>query len=332
MTRRTRGIATRLLLLLGVPLLAYLVWSPGVDTTNGRFNRAHNGVWASRGWIANPVWFDGKGRRADQFSEVELAKLSARLQTHGVSYVYPHLCPAAANGHLPEYDAARLEALIAALPGTAVLPWIGGVLGDGCRPGDEDWRRAFCAEVRRLQERHTHIAGVHLNIEPLPDGHPGYLLLLEDLKSVLGKDRILSLAAYPPPTRWHPYPEVHWSESYYREVCRRADQIVPMMYDTSVRLEKVYVHLMETWTHEILDWSEGAEVVLGVPAYEEAGVWYHNPRVERLGNALAGINAALEARAKRAAKLPAGLSLYADWTTSEEEWQQFRHQFGGREP
>ena len=105
-----------------------------------------------------------------------------------------------------------------------------------------------------------------------------------------------------------------------------------MMYDTSIQLEKVYVNLVRSWTIETLDWSEQAEVLLGVPSYEDADAGYHVPRVERLGNALAGINAALISREGKALKQPVGISVYAEWTTSEEEWTELREQFRTRSP
>ena len=101
---------------------------------------------------------------------------------------------------------------------------------------------------------------------------------------------MLSVAAFPPPTLWHPFGDVHWDEEYYKEVSGRVDQIVVMMYDTALRFQKVYQNLVVHWTREVLDWSNGPEVLLGLPAYQDEDVAYHDPEVENLMNAILGIH------------------------------------------
>src|SRR6185295_20422448 len=102
-----------------------------------------------------------------------------------------------------------------------------------------------------------------------------FLRLLDELHAALPKGKLLSIAAYPPPTRWHPYPDVHWDEVYFRQVSSHADQMVVMMYDTSLKVPKIYQSLMASWTREVLAWSGEKPVLLGLPAYEDANVEYH---------------------------------------------------------
>jgi hypothetical protein len=63
-----------------------------------------------------------------------------------------------------------------------------------------------------------------------------------------------------------------------------------MMYDTSLRFQKPYQHLMASWTREVLEWSGTTDVLLGLPAYDDPGVKYHYPHVENLKNSLLGIH------------------------------------------
>ncbi|HUR44350.1 MAG TPA: hypothetical protein VMZ27_00645 [Candidatus Saccharimonadales bacterium] len=142
--------------------------------------------------------------------------------------------------------------------------------------------------------------------------------MLEELRAALVPAKVLSVAAYPPPTRWHPYPDVHWDESYFREVSRRCDQMAVMMYDAGQRFPKTYQQLISNWTAEVLAWSEGKGVLLGVPAYDDAGAGYHDPRVENLENALLGIHRGLHRQS-----VPTnyqGVAIYSEWETSESEW------------
>jgi hypothetical protein len=183
----------------------------------------------------------------------------------------------------------------------------------------------FTNEVHSLLMAHPRFAGVHLNIEPLPSGDTNFLAFLEELRAALPQGKLLSIAAYPPPTRWHPYNDVHWAENYFREVARRCDQLAVMMYDAGQRVPKAYQRLMADWTEEVLAWSEGKAVLLGVPTYEDAGVEYHYPTVENLTNALLGVHRGLSRQA-----LPTnyqGVAIYCDWETSEGEWAYFRKHF-----
>lgn len=98
-----------------------------------------------------------------------------------------------------------------------------------------------------------------------------------------------------------------------------------MMYDTSIRVPKLYVSLMSTWTREVLAWSEGKDILLGVPTYSDAGVAYHYPAAENLGNALAGIHRGLSS-----GSLPAtyrGIAIYSEWETDASEWEIWRKKF-----
>ena len=82
---------------------------------------------------------------------------------------------------------------------------------------------------------------------------------------------------------------------------------------------------MSDWTDEVLIWSEGKPVLLGVPTYDDAGVSYHDPRVENLENAVPGIHKALAAAPPR--ENYQGIAIYCDWETSEAEWSWLRANF-----
>ena len=179
-----------------------------------------------------------------------------------------------------------------------------------------------------LLGRHPRIGGLHVNIEPMPDGDASFVLLMEELKQAMPNDAILSVAAYPPPTVFHRFPEVHWSETYIGEISSVVDQMVFMMYDTGLQHEKLYVNLMKSWTTECFDWcGDGrTEVLLGLPAYDDAGSGYHYPEVENLKNRLLGIHAGLETYDR----LPAhysGAAIYSEWEMDSSEWELWRTGF-----
>jgi hypothetical protein len=82
---------------------------------------------------------------------------------------------------------------------------------------------------------------------------------------------------------------------------------------------------MADWTEEILAWSEGKPVLLGVPTYDDTGVGYHHPDVENIANAISGIHRGLQ----NAGFPPAfqGIAIYCDWETTEPEWTWLHENF-----
>jgi len=117
-----------------------------------------------------------------------------------------------------------------------------------------------------------------------------------------------------------------WEEAYFREVARRSDQLAVMMYDTSIRVPKIYQQLMADWTREVLQWSEGKPVLLGIPTYDDAETDYHRPEVENLQNALLGIHRELS-RQKTVPTNYQGIVIYCEWETDDAEWTQMRVRF-----
>jgi hypothetical protein len=303
--------------------LAYLCWSPGDRVRDGRHDRRTNGIWIQHGWLGADEWFTRYHKDPTRFrSDEKIRELAALLAGHGVRYVYPHLCPCSPDGRIAPADAAQAERFLDHCGGLQVLPWIGGILNTQCFPESAAWRSNFVASTSELLQAHPRLAGVHLNIEPLPDGNPDFLLLLDELHRALPPGKILSLAAYPPPTRWHSSLQVHWQEAYFREVSRRVDQVCPMLYDTAARVPKLYQQVVAGWVPKLLAWSGDRQVLLGVPA----GAGRHAPFVENLPKSITAVHAGLN----RLPALPAnyaGVAVYCEWEMTPQKWLVYRREF-----
>lgn len=325
-----RTLVFGLLILLFV-FAASVLWRPGLDLRDGRHDRRSNGIWLSHGWLGADEWFQkhGKTNQLVQFRNREnIERLAARLREHHITDLYPHLCPAEPDGSLPPHDPRQTEAFLDVTRGLRVIPWVGGPNGSSARPHKPAWRTTFARSLRQLLLQHPRLAGVQINVEPLTSGDDNLLRLLEEIRKEIPEGRLLSVAAYPPPTRWQPSPEIHWDEAYFREVARRSDQMAVMMYDVGQRSSKAYQRLMAAWTAEVLAWSEGKPVLLGVPTYDDAGSGYHDPAVENLRSALLGIHRGLSRET-----LPAhyqGISLYCEWETDDAEWASLKERFLAR--
>jgi len=289
-----RTIVPGVLLILLVPV-SYALWRPGKVVEDGGHDRGHNGIWLQHGWLGDDGWFHRTAKEDQKSlfrSEDRIRQLARLLQQHGIRDVFPHLCPCSPRGEVAAVDSEQANRFLRLFEGFRVMPWVGGVWGEHASPEDAHWRSNFVASVSRLLADHRGFAGVHVNIEPMPSGNAQFLALLDELRAAMPAGKFLSVAAYPPPTRWHPFPDVHWEEVYFRQVASRADQMVVMMYDTSLKYPKLYQHLMAAWTGEVLRWGEGKAVLLGVPTYTDTGVGYHDPEVENVRSAVLEIGRA----------------------------------------
>ena len=318
-----------------IPILGYLLWSPGQNITNGKYDRKQNGIWLSHGWLGDDLWFE-KYKKQDQLDAYRgheaVSKLIGQLQQHHITDLFPHLCPTSVNGELSGIDhpQAKRFLLLANANEMSVMPWIGGVYRKHCFPSRTTWRERFVKSVVTLLKQYPQLAGVQLNVEPWPSGNRDMLALLDELNAAIPEGKILSIAAYPPPTRWQPAPEVHWDQTYYQQVAKRADQMVPMMYDTGIKHSKPYELLMRQWTREVLTWGSPTPTLLGLPAYDDAGVAWHDPAVENLHHALRGIHAGLNDLDDAVKQNYQGISVYCHWEMTDEKWGILQREFRTR--
>ena len=319
-------IISTLAIVFGVLAGCYWVWRPGSNASLPVF--ADNAIWLGHGWLGDDGWFKRNNRNVSDFRDADkCAVLLRSLRDNGIATVYPHLCPAQFNGRIAPCDNEQVERFldIATQCGIKVVPWIGGVLRESARPADERWRSDFVSSVDELLRAHPRLAGAQVNIEPMPSGNGDFLKLLEELRSVT-TGRTLSVAAYPPPTRWQPISDVHWDLDYIRQVACRCDQLAVMIYDTAIPLEKFYIALVKRWTRELSETVQptGCELILGIPAYEDADVGYHRPKVENISSALKGISAA------KPDDRISGIAIYCEWEMNESKWEVWRRYASGK--
>ena len=313
-------IVAALAIISGIAALGYWLWQPGSYAALPAYS--NNAIWLGHGWLGDDGWFVRNERNKDDFrSAAKISALFKKLAENKISTVYPHLCPAQMDGKIAPYDSVQIERFLdfAGQYNIEVIPWVGGVFEESARPADENWCKNFADSVAELLDKHPRLAGVQVNIEPMPSGNRDFLQLLEELQ-VAVQGRTLSVAAYPPPTKWHQFPDVHWEDDYMRQVAERCSQLAVMMYDTAIPLEKFYIKLMRDWTTQLAKTthSTGCELLLGIPAYEDAGVSYHKPEVENLQSALQGISGSSWRFGAD------GIAIYCEWEMDDAKWRIWR--------
>ncbi len=288
-------------------------------------DRAENGIWMRRHWLHGGPEVDGHEDRLR-------ADLAVATRANGVQRLYPFLGPMDHEGHpgwrkagvIHRYEPERVAAFTAAMaaldPSLQVIPWTGGTWPHDVLFVDTERIDGFVEHTRAL----THelgAAGVQLNVEPMPSDTEGYLALLGAVKQAIGPDRVLSVAAYPPPTLHQPVEEVHWSLPFLRDVCLASDEVAVMAYDTGLKYRYLYRSLVARWTRQLAETlpppdQGGCVWLVGLPSYEDDEPW-HRPDVETIDEAIRGVHDALEDGAPSNFR---GVAVYASWTTDAQEW------------
>lgn len=303
---------------------------------DGRDDLGRNALWLGHVWLGADSWFtSGNPSEKARFHDIRnIEKLAQLCREKSIRDLYPHLTPTQATGAVAAHDDAQIERFLDHTPGLRVLPWIGGRMEKHIAPNDITKTARFVSSVGELMRKHPRLAGVHLNVEPWKSDDAAMLKLLDDLKAAIGPDKILSVSGYPPRVGLSLF-KLTWSRNYYGEVANRCDQIAPMFYDTSIHDAKLYQWTYACWTKTLLDWTREShvELVFGVPTYGAAGPkWgpiYHDPSVENLPNALAGLHRALS----EYDKLPrnyAGAAIYCEWETDAADWNVWQRDFLSR--
>ena len=207
---------------------------PPAPAPSRSFDTGRNGIWIGHQWYTGRNVKTGKPVPA-----AERRALVRRLRANGFRHIYLHAGPLLPDGSIRDLPGPELRALLREAPDLVFLAWLGG----GTHRLDlasERFRRNVIATAIRMRDDGFH--GIHLDVEPLHDRHPGYLELLRGLRSAMGRDFVLSHAT----RRAGPFglapglmKRWFWSEKFYRDAMALTDETVLMAYDTTLDSELV---------------------------------------------------------------------------------------------
>ncbi len=326
------------LALIGLAAGAWCAWKPGARATDGRHDLGTNGVWMAHGWLASDQWFMQNPERMAQLTVYHntpsvIAALQ-EMKNRGMADLFFDLHPCSADGALPpaSHSSAETLGLFATDLGVRAWPWVGGDRGVNCFPEKPEWRRAFAASCADMLVKCPHLKGVLVNIEPWPENDPHMLAVLDALRQALPKGKQLAVAACPPPTLFQPNPDRHWGQAYFKQVAAKSDLLVVMLADTGLSNDKLFTHLIASWTKEALQWAGATPVLLGIADYQETvpQPWHH-AETETLSRALSGVHAGLMSFDR----LPAnyrGVAVFADYTMDAQKWAVWKDEFCAKRP
>lgn len=306
----------------------YFVIGPHGGAPGKDFNTGENGIWIQHAWVGN---------EQDPQAVYDLA---LKLQKYDIKYIYIHTGPFDADGTIPEerYKFAKefLRLLKEKNPNLIPLAWVGQVRSE-LEIESEDVRKNIVAVCEKLI---TEIGfnGLHYDIEPIPHGDEYFLTLLGETRVAVGENIIISVAA----DEWQPSTlsdivglildeniKSYWETTYFEDVAKIADQIAVMTYDTSLTDPEHYEWFVEQqiiYLTQILA-EYDTELLIGIPTYEDDKEGF-DPLVENMETGLNGIIAGLNNK-RAAADVFTGVAIYADWETSEQEWDIYEKLWQG---
>ncbi|MGE5549434.1 MAG: hypothetical protein ACM3ZC_02760 [Bacteroidota bacterium] len=281
-----------------------------------------NAIWLRHAWVGE--WHEEESYR----------DLAALLEEMRIADGYFHAGPLTAAGTVAPERIAHASRLLMQMrrhaPNLRLHAWLGQVEARAGGPLDLDSpevRRALVATAETFLD--MGFDGIHYDIEPIYSGDPSFLALLGETRALTAeRAKLLAVAACRPEPlpgvewlarRFARYPG-YWRRDYYLRVAAASDQVAVMTYDSALWLPSLYGFLV-AW---ITRWSvrNGVEgLLIGVPTYDECTA-SHLPPVESIATALRGMKIGL-ASLPAAERRKAGAALYAEWTTSEREREEY---------
>jgi hypothetical protein len=306
--------------------LAVLTWWGWVSPRTSNCILPKNGAWISVDWTSQSV------------SQDAIAQLARDASTRDIHYLFPFTTYLKPDGTFsPSYDyaAAFVSRFHQFEPEIQVLAWIGIPLKNNRSIGVQGWvdladpatRQKIVTFVAKLI-REAKFDGVHLNVETVQNNDPDFLLLLQELRSALGPQRMISVTG----SHWAPgllnalpfVKDFRWTSDYYQAVAGRVDQIATMTYDSYMPTPALYRLWLREEVRGISSSLANSEVelLIGISVSREDTLSHH-PTAEDLQNGLGGLCAA-QANSSQPEDKVQGVAIYADWEFAEKDWQLWR--------
>lgn len=286
--------------------------------------RSHNAAWLGLEWVNQPN------------DDATIAQLADDLRTRHIDTVFVYASYLRDDGTFnPTHSHAVsfISQVKRTYPELSVQGWIGlplsgsaalsGIRGyvDLTDPQTRGMIATFCSALITEGQ----FDGIHLDPEPVRSEDANVLALLEDVRSAIGREAVLSIAArrivpagLNRASGW--LEQWAWSAAYYREVSRRVDQVAVMTYDSAIPVAPLYRwftrgQVMAT-TQALQD--EAVELYMGVPTSEERTLT-HWPSAENMTSGLLGVTDGLADPGSRPSVLT-GVAIYPEWETDALEW------------
>ncbi len=320
--------------LLGIVLAALCVWTlllpSASDLPHKRLSRGLDAAWLGVEWTNEPQ------------SIQDIVALGQELTQRQIKYVFvftSYLKPSgefsATYAHADEF----VTVLKGAYPDLIIQAWIGLPLKSSWGSGYLDLGDAavrerissFCANM--IQD--SRFDGVHLDPEPVVNGDPSVLMLLDEVRHAIGPGASLSIASrrIMPVDLGVSVPVIKqfaWQADYYGQVARRVNQLAVMTYDSGLPLVSLYRRWVGIQVVQVSQAVQDTQVelLIGIPCSEERTLT-HWPHAENVKSSLEGMMDVLsDSRVPPTATI--GVAIYPYWEMNADRWIVYESLWLGR--
>jgi hypothetical protein len=290
-----------------------------------------NALWIGEDWTQEPQ------------SEEAVTALANDLRSRRIGTVYAWV--SWLQGDLTWNNAdqfGRVREFVAQLkavyPELQLLAWIAVPLdaGQGYRIDSPDVQTQV-AQLSQTAVQEFEFDGVFIDV-PIFTDDENFLALLRRVRSSLGESDLLAAAVMPDlhpsddtvPASPQIAPGTEWSFEFKQSVVLLLDQIAIMAFYSNLTNADDYTQ----WTaYQVTSYIAAIEalgadmptvLIVAMPTIDPGNG--HDPAVENIASAAAGIRAGME-QAGELASFVRGAGIYADYTTDDEEWAQFASQW-----
>lgn len=231
-----------------------------------------------------------------------------------------------------------------AYPEGRIIGWLGIPNDLNVAPG-EPYRindPAVRAEIASMSARLVNdlgFDGVILNVEPMPErDSAAFISLLQEVRRAMGDEGVLAVTMFAdiaPSDLTVPRNQraaetnaiAEYSRDFKQRVALLTDEIMVMAYNSSLTNPADYVEWVayqtQSYAEAVSDLEAGAGVWIGIPTYDDQGE-IHLAAVENIPTAVEGVLRGIQRAGEEAAPIIEGVAIYAEWTTSEDEWRLFQ--------
>lgn len=306
------------ILIVCVLALDFIIIPLNTHCTAPIFNSGKNGLWLRYKWYFG------------QHSEADLQKMCRHLREDQIRFAFFHVRDVASSGALKFHHATDATKMLSAVrlqaPDCKLLAWV-YVSSTGVDIANKEVRHKMIDEAKWLVNE-CGFDGIQWDYEFARNDNQALCSLLSETKAELAKGSLVSCAT----PMWYPGVLWGWSDSYFRQVCSNCDQVALMCYDSFFYLPRAYSWLLsQQCAHVLADAAApntGCRVLLGVPSYDD-GTAGHLNQPENLKVALPAVRNGLEQNPANRNSFD-GVAIFAEYTTDENEWQDYRHLWLGQ--
>ncbi len=188
------------------------------------------------------------------------------------------------------------------------------------------------ADFSRLLVEDLGFDGILLDVKPLYDENDDFIRLIRSVRSAIGIEKPIAVAAPADLTPTDPglvpltsiAPGTMWSSNYKQRVMVSADEVVLLMYQSYRQDTLDYINWVAYHVETYINLLGGdTRILVSIPNYGGPSA-AHNPSVETMSAALDGVILGVSRLAEDDKSRLTGVAIFSDEDLSQSQWNLYR--------